>query len=241
MIDYPRWDIYGRHVVDTYFLVQMYDISTRELENYGLKETSPAVAAVIIATIPVFSPITGYIAFRERLRWFNLAGILLSFAGIVIMLIRKDLSFTASPLGVAFLFGAVVAALFYSVTLKSLSARYTSLTIISWQNLAGIFLFLPFFLAFEVKEAVVVPLNTSIVSSFLLLAILASSLSYVFYVKSVKALGISKANIFSNLIPVFTAVFSYFILDESFTLQKTIGILVVIAGVVLSEINRRRD
>ena len=37
IIDYPRWDIYGRHIIDTYFLVQIYDISARELESYGLK------------------------------------------------------------------------------------------------------------------------------------------------------------------------------------------------------------
>src|SRR5512133_2366427 len=42
------------------------------MENYGLKNTSPAIAAVIIATIPVFSPIAGYCAFGEKLRWFNL-------------------------------------------------------------------------------------------------------------------------------------------------------------------------
>ncbi|KAF0215352.1 MAG: DNA polymerase B [Geobacteraceae bacterium] len=37
IIDYPRWDIFGRHVLDTYFLLQIYDVSARELENYGLK------------------------------------------------------------------------------------------------------------------------------------------------------------------------------------------------------------
>jgi drug/metabolite transporter (DMT)-like permease len=208
------------------------------LENYGLKNTSPAIAAVIISTIPVFSPFTGYIAFREKLRWFNLAGIVLSFSGILIMLLSPSRSLTASPAGVMFLAGAVVAALAYSVTLKRLAGKYTPLTIISWQNLTGILLFLPFFLIFELNAAIRVPLNQSIVSSFLFLAILASSLSYVFYVKSVKILGISKANIFSNLIPVFTAIFSFFILSESFTLQKVLGIAVVISGVVLSEISK---
>jgi len=37
IIDYPRWDIYGRHIVDTYFLVQLYDVGVRELESHGLK------------------------------------------------------------------------------------------------------------------------------------------------------------------------------------------------------------
>jgi DNA polymerase elongation subunit (family B) len=39
-IDYPRWDIYGRHIVDTYFLVQIHDIGARELESYGLKSAA---------------------------------------------------------------------------------------------------------------------------------------------------------------------------------------------------------
>ncbi|MEI6207887.1 MAG: DNA polymerase domain-containing protein [Desulfuromonadales bacterium] len=36
-IEYPRWDINGRHVIDTYFLVQLYDVANRNLESYGLK------------------------------------------------------------------------------------------------------------------------------------------------------------------------------------------------------------
>jgi len=39
-IDYPRWDIYGRHIIDTYFLVQHYDISQRGLESPGLKQVA---------------------------------------------------------------------------------------------------------------------------------------------------------------------------------------------------------
>jgi DNA polymerase elongation subunit (family B) len=36
-IEYPRWDINGRHVIDTFFLAQLYDIANRNLESYGLK------------------------------------------------------------------------------------------------------------------------------------------------------------------------------------------------------------
>jgi len=36
-IAYTRFDIYGRHVVDTLFLVQSYDVVHRELSGYGLK------------------------------------------------------------------------------------------------------------------------------------------------------------------------------------------------------------
>jgi len=36
-IDYTRMEIFGRHVVDTLFLLQYYDVAARELESYGLK------------------------------------------------------------------------------------------------------------------------------------------------------------------------------------------------------------
>ncbi len=39
-IDFTRCDLPGRAVVDTYLLVQLYDITTRELMSYGLKETA---------------------------------------------------------------------------------------------------------------------------------------------------------------------------------------------------------
>ena len=39
-IDFPRCDLPGRGVADTYLLVQLYDITTRELPYYGLKEAA---------------------------------------------------------------------------------------------------------------------------------------------------------------------------------------------------------
>ncbi len=204
-------------------------------ENYGLKFSSPTIAAVIIATIPVFSPVIGYLSFREKLTPINFVGIAVSFGGVILMLITRDLSLAADIRGVIFLFGAVLAALLYTVTLRKLTQKYSALVLVANQNFIGIFLFLPFFMAYEAKQALAVPLTGEIISSMFLLAILASSVAFVFFAHSVKHLGISRSNIFSNLIPVFTAVLSYLLLSEAFTIQKTAGILLVIGGVYLSE------
>jgi drug/metabolite transporter (DMT)-like permease len=209
-------------------------------ENYGLKYSSSTIASVVIATIPVFSPLIAYSFFRERLTLLNIAGLFLSFGGVILMLIAKDLSLSVDKKGILFLSEAVVAALVYSVLVRKLTFRYRPLTIIKYQNLIGLLLFLPIFLVFESRSILLVKPNFEIVSSFLLVSILASSLSYVFYTKAIQMLGISKANIFSNLIPVFTAVFSFFILAEHFTVQKLVGMFLVITGVYISEINRRK-
>jgi DNA polymerase I len=39
-VDFPRCDLPGRAVIDTYLLVQLYDVSVRELASYGLKEVA---------------------------------------------------------------------------------------------------------------------------------------------------------------------------------------------------------
>ncbi|HTB80383.1 MAG TPA: DNA polymerase domain-containing protein [Opitutaceae bacterium] len=40
LIDFPRCDLPGRAVIDTYLLVQLYDITTRELTAFGLKDVA---------------------------------------------------------------------------------------------------------------------------------------------------------------------------------------------------------
>ncbi|MBW1981313.1 MAG: DNA polymerase II [Deltaproteobacteria bacterium] len=40
IIDYTRMDIYGRHILDTMFLLQYYDVTARELNSYGLKQAA---------------------------------------------------------------------------------------------------------------------------------------------------------------------------------------------------------
>lgn len=36
-LEYQRWDVYGRHIIDTWFLLQLYDVAGRNLESHGLK------------------------------------------------------------------------------------------------------------------------------------------------------------------------------------------------------------
>jgi DNA polymerase, archaea type len=37
-ITYKKFEIYGRHIIDTWILAQHYDVATRELESFGLKD-----------------------------------------------------------------------------------------------------------------------------------------------------------------------------------------------------------
>ena len=207
-------------------------------ENFGLKYTSASVSAVIIATIPLFTPFAAWWMIKERLSAMNIAGIIISFLGILIMLIKPDLSFSAKPAGIAFLLFAVASAVIYSVLLKKLTRFYSPINIIAWQNLIGVFLFLPFFLILDLKGFLSVAVDTRLLSALFSLAIFASSMAYVLFAVTLKHIGVSRTNVYCNLIPVITAVGSYYILDEVFNTGKIVGIIIVISGVILTQVNK---
>jgi len=204
-------------------------------ESFGLKEVSSTIAAVIIATIPVFSPLVAWITLREKLSWLNIAGLLVSFSGIIIMILRKDLTLDASVKGIVLLFFAVASALAYSVIVRKLSNKYNPVTIVVFQNSLGALYFLPWFLLVDLHDFIRVTPDFRLINSIVLLAVFASTLAFILFTAVIKAVGVSRANIYSNLIPVFTGIFSFFILNETFTFAKILGMLVVISGVILAQ------
>lgn len=207
-------------------------------ENYGLQLSTPTTTSVIIATIPVFTPILAFIIYRERLSFLNIAGLFTSFIGVLFMLVNQDLSFNASPKGVSWLTLAVMSAVLYSILLKKLAMKYDAFRIIATQNMIGALYFLPLFFIFDVEHFVTVTPSFGAIISLLLLAFFASSLAYVFFTISSREIGISKTNLFTNLIPVFTTIFSFFILNELFDAKKITGMVIVIVGVLMSQINK---
>jgi len=207
-------------------------------ESFGLKLVSSTIASVIIATIPLFSPIAAYFLVREKVTMPVVLGIIFSFAGIILMLINPDFSLNASPKGVLLLFLAVFAAIAYSVIIRKISHEYNPVTIITHQNLIGAVYFLPLFLVFDFQHFITVTPTRELILAMLQLSVFASTLAYVFYIIAIKGIGVIKANVFANLIPVFTGFFSFIILGETFTALKIGGMLLVLFGVVVSQSGR---
>lgn len=204
-------------------------------ESFGLTTVSSTVASVIIATIPLFSPFAGYYLAREKISNTVIFGLLFSFIGILFMLFNRNLSLSADPKGVLLLFFAVFSAVAYSVVVRKITDEYNPVTIITYQNLIGAAYFLPLFFIFDFNHFIQVKPTKELVIAMLQLSVFASTLAYVFYIIAIKEIGITKSNIFTNLIPVFTGVFSYFVLDEVFTPLKILGILLVLIGVIVSQ------
>ncbi len=208
-------------------------------ESYGVKFTSPTTTAVMIATIPLFMPIVGIFFIKEKFRIENFFGILISFSGILLIIFNKNIEIQASAIGLSFLAGAIISALIYGVLLKKLADRYNSYTIVLWQSIFGLMFFIPLYFSLKPDDLSHLNIDYKLILYILGLAIFSTSLAYIFFASAVRELGISKAMVFANLIPLFTAFFAFLLGLELFSTRKTIGILVVVIGVLISQYNRK--
>lgn len=208
-------------------------------ESFGLTYVSATVCSVLISTIPVFATIGAWIIFRERLSRINYAGIILSFIGVLVFILNKDGSISFNIKGLALLMLAVFSAVGYNLTLSKLVGNYSPVYIVLVQNVIGAVLFLPLFLIFELNDLSNTDFSLKMFIPILELSIFASCGAFILFAYSVKKMGITKANVFTNSIPLFTALFSFFILGEKLTFQNFTGMVIVIAGIVMSQINGR--
>ncbi|TFH05107.1 MAG: EamA family transporter, partial [Spirochaetales bacterium] len=202
-------------------------------ENNGLRLVSASIASIIIATIPVFTPLFALPFLRERLSRKGIAGLVLSVSGVAVIVLEKQLVAEFTPAGLLLIFGAVLAAVGYSIAVKKIPTTYRPLTIAKVQSLLG----LPFFVLMAViVEGVpkVLP-APEVIWHLLYLGIFPSSLAFVFLSAGIRVVGANKAMVFTNLIPGITAVVAWLLLGETLTLQKVVGMGIVIAGVLLAQ------
>lgn len=209
-------------------------------ESYGLKYVSSTVASVIVATIPLFTPVVAWYFYKEKLSKTNVLGLVITFFGVSLVVLDSSFNFTASPLGVALEFLAVAGAIGYASLLKGISHRYNTFTIITYQNLVGAIFFLPFWIGFEANNFTNIPFHPEAFWAIIKLAIFASTFAFILFTYSVRNIGINKSNIFINIIPVFVAVIAYLVLGDRLNFHQMVGIAIVISGLFLAQINWKR-
>lgn len=210
-------------------------------EGYGLRSTSPIIGSGIIAMIPLVTPVAAAVFLKERLTPMNIVGFIISFAGVMVIIVNKDLEFAASTKGVVFLFCAVLVAVGYSISLVKLTKLYKPLTITWIQNIIGMIYFIPLTIVMEKFE----PSNFANIGDYIVplacLGVFCSAIAYSLWAFAFSRLGASKANIYSNLIPVFTGIFSFILGIEAFSINKITGIVLVVVGLIFVQLKRRRQ
>jgi len=202
-------------------------------ETYGVSYVSSTLSAIIISTIPVFMPLGAWISFREPLGAKNLAGFLFAFAGVVLMVSGEEASGNTSVRGVLFLATAVGAAVINAIIVKRLTLKFNSVMIVSIQNTFGVLYFIPLFFLLDLPAIDFAAADQRTWRNLIALALFGSTFAFLFFTHAIRHLGINRTGIYSNLIPVFTALFALLFLGEGFPPVKIAGMCVVLSGIVV--------
>lgn len=207
-------------------------------EEFGLAHTSASFASVIIALIPIIVSVTMYFVEGEKLSWKLLAGTVISIIGIAIMTFGPNSNVMFNMRGLMWLFLALAAAGGYSVYLSRLVNDYSPVTVTTYQNLLAMPFYLPFVCIFDLRHWGSISWSGSALLNLVCLAVLCSAGAYTLYSYSAKRIGITRLTVFTNAIPIVTIIVAALLGQEAFTLQKFIGIVIVVFGVIFSQMRR---
>ncbi|MFZ5648042.1 MAG: DMT family transporter [Bacillota bacterium] len=205
----------------------------------GLKYTTAVNSTIVNAFSPIVVGVLSALWLKEKLRFSQATGLLLSFLGIVVIAAKGSwqvlLSLGFNP-GDVIVFLATIVWAFFTVLSKMVLSRLSTLETTTYANLAGVIFLVP--AMFYEWGGKIPPFTPTIILMLIYLGIFASVLSFLWWNKGVSEIGPTRAAAFYNLIPVYASVLAYFLLGEKLYIYHLIGGLMVLAGVYLGIMKR---
>lgn len=214
------------------------------LENVALVFTTATAVGVIVAASPLFTAIiSALLGDRSSLNARFFAGFLLAMGGLVVVGIGAESDGMVAPLGEASLLGdllALLAALVwavYSVLVQKIaSLGYETISSTKRTFLWGLVFIIPISVLFNGSlVSLEVLLRWDNVLNLLFLGVVASAACFVTWGLSVKHLGPTISTTYIYLVPAITATASILLLGEPLNVLIVLGVLMTIAGLLLSQ------
>lgn len=207
------------------------------LENIALVFTLASNVGVIVAVSPCFIAILAHFFLdREELKGRFFAGFLIAMVGIVLITFNGATTLQINPLGdLLALLSAVVWAIYSILTRKISQYGYHTVATTRHIFFYGILFMLPTLFFFDIKTDLNRFTNMTNILNLLFLGLMASALCFVTWSLAVKLLGAIKTSVYIYMVPVITVVTSIIVLNEKITMVSSIGIVLTLVGLVISE------
>ena len=214
-----------------YFLYQMGFV-------LGLDRTSALASAILISTHPIFSVIGMWFVRKEKPARLEVAGVIVGFLGVAVFLRAWDAFATARP-GDLFSLGAAAAFGAYGVINQPLTQRYPSRELMAYGlALGGLLITLVGIPALVEQEWTGIGLGSWVI---LLYAIVGPVyLAYVLWNWAIRHRGIPRTVVYGFLVPILGGAIAVVVLDEALRAEQVVGALLVVAGLVVTRLNRLR-
>jgi drug/metabolite transporter (DMT)-like permease len=209
------------------FVLQIYTL------HAGTDFTLAAHAGVFVLTAPLFVTLLAHFFLPgDRLNPYKIAGLSLSFAGIVVIFAEGFLvSATDYLIGdaIVILSGFLLGA--RQVFTKTLTQSIHPARLLFWQATLSVPVFFILSLIFEDLDSIY--LDTRIVLSIVYQGVIVAGLCFIFWTLLLHRYNASRLSVFGFVSPIAGVIISHFLLGEPITNALIIGGLLVAAGIAV--------
>lgn len=200
-------------------------------ENIGVQLTTASNCSLIVASYPAVTTLFEFFIYRTKPTLRKIIGISLAFGGILVLTAKSGNDSSEALLGSLILVVAGVIWTFYNFITRTVTDKYSPVTLSYYQFMFGTIFFVPLVL---VEHQPIVAITRSGVVAMIYLSLGCSVGAFLLYNWGLRKLSAATAVSLMNLVPVFGLLLSALLLKETITITQIIGGAVVILGVILS-------
>ena len=204
-------------------------------EAKAVENTTASQAGIITAMLPILVMSAAALFLKETVTKKSWAGAFIAVAGVLWLTAESSPSSDApNPVLGNFLeFLAMVCATGYTISLKSLTNRYSPFFLTAIQALIGSLFYFP--LLFLPSTELPVQWDPLSGMAIVYLGAVITLGAYGLFNYGIKFLPANKGTIYVNLIPIFSVILGWLILGETFTLYQFFAGSLILGGVYISQ------
>lgn len=202
----------------------------------GLQYIEAGRASLIIALNPLAITIGAVIILGERLTYIQFGGIFISLIGALFVISNGHPSIIFSGgfgVGEIAILGCVVSWTAFSLIGRTVLKSLSPISSVFFASLVGTILLFPL----SLKNALITDIPSYSIydwTSVIFLGLFGTAISFSLYYQAIRKIGASRACVFINLVPLFSILLSWLILEESVKLSVLAGGLCILTGVYLT-------
>ncbi len=195
------------------------------------------LAAIIASLLPLVVAGVCWFFLGEKTGFIGMLGLTVGFGGVLVIMLDK-LSGSSASLGMTLcLIGVAALAAATLYVGRMMSSNKNVLMIVGLQMLVGSITLFPFSLIFETWS---IEWSTSFLLAFLYTTLVPGLLGTLIWFFLVRRIGPVKAATFHFLNPFFGVLVAAIILSEPLSLRDGIGVTIIMAGILLVQLSRKK-
>jgi drug/metabolite transporter (DMT)-like permease len=229
------WPVIKRHLPLLLVLAFTGFAANNALSYWGLQHTQALNALLIQSSGPLFVALWSLVLFGIRLTWAQTVGIAISLLGVLVIILRGNLT-TLSAIefnaGDIMFTGALSVFGLYSSLMPKRPPMHP-LSLITFTTGAGALMLVPL-VGWEISTGDTLTFDALTLATVAFVIVFPSTLAYLFFNRGIELIGPNRAAPFFHLVPVFGSAMAIAFLGEKPELFHLIGYALVLAGIFIA-------